>query len=144
MNNIKLERNFKAESLPLVCDPHQLEQALLAVEINSVEAMPDGGVLTISVTPEEQSAMIRIDISDTGVGIRNEDLPHVFEPFFTTKHDGKGTGLGLAVVYGIVKRHGGTVEIRSQITTGTTLSIRLPRQPANQPAHEVSFLGRES
>ena len=144
MNNIKLERNFKAESLPLVCDPHQLEQALLAVEINSVEAMPDGGVLTISVTPEDQSAMIRIDISDTGVGIRNEDLPHVFEPFFTTKHDGKGTGLGLAVVYGIVKRHGGTVEIRSQITTGTTLSIRLPRQPANQPAHEVSFLGRES
>ncbi len=137
MHNIRLEYRFDGISIPIYCDPHQLEQAFLAIEINSVEAMPEGGLLRIEITDDRQSDKVHIDFHDTGVGIREEDIPHIFEPFFTTKKDGKGTGLGLAVVYGIVKRHGGNVEVRSKIQKGTTFSLSLPRRAV--PQEEQSF-----
>jgi two-component system NtrC family sensor kinase len=139
MNNIQLQTRFEQQPITLYCDPNQLEQAFLAVEINSVEAMPGGGTLQIHVCENKNADSVCIEFVDTGVGIREEDIPHIFEPFFTTKRDGKGTGLGLAVVYGIVKRHGGSVDIQSQLHKGTTVTIQLPRHEIRQEESAFSF-----
>ena len=127
MHNIRLETNFESEPLMLFCDPQQIEQALLAIEINAVEAMPDEGVLRVSAERLRGSDAVQIVVSDTGVGIPEEALPHIFEPFFTTKENGKGTGLGLAVVYGIIERHSGTINVQSALHKGTSFTIMLPR-----------------
>ena len=127
MHNIKLEKNFESEPLMLFCDPQQIEQAVLAIEINAVEAMPEEGILSISAQRLSGFDAVQIVISDTGVGIPEEALPHIFEPFFTTKENGKGTGLGLAVVYGIVERHNGTINVQSKLHGGTAFTIVLPR-----------------
>lgn len=130
IHNIALQTDF-AEPLPQVwCDPEQIEQALLALEINAVEAMPQKGILRVAVMNAPQTE-ITIAVSDTGNGIPEEDLPHIFEPFFTTKLDGKGTGLGLAVVYGIIERHGGKISVRSVVNRGTTFTMTLPVRPPN-------------
>jgi two-component system NtrC family sensor kinase len=134
MHNIALETEF-AEPLPQVrCDAEQIEQALLAMEINAVEAMPQGGTLRIAAVNSPPAA-ISVTIADTGIGVRDEDLPHIFEPFFTTKREGKGTGLGLAVVYGIIERHGGKISVGSAANRGTTFTMTLP---VESPAVEGS------
>lgn len=127
MNNISLRQTF-GDDIPLVvCDAEQIQQALLALEINAVEAMQNEGMLEISVRKISEQEL-QILISDSGSGIRDEDLPHIFEPFYTTKKEGKGTGLGLAVVYGIIERHNGRIEAVSEINKGTTFTITLPIQ----------------
>lgn len=124
-------------------DSGQLENALLNLAINARDAMPEGGVLTIetdSVNFDEDSASLYgltagdylvIAMSDTGSGISPEILPRVFEPFFTTKEKGKGTGLGLAMVYGFIKQSEGHITIHSHINQGTTITIYLPITPAH-------------
>lgn len=126
MHNIKLELDLGNQPAVLLCDPYQIEQALLALEINAVEAMPEGGVLSISINSVPELEAVRLKISDTGIGIREEDIPHIFEPFFTTKKEGKGTGLGLSIVYGIIERHGGSIAVQSRLHEGTTFTITLP------------------
>ncbi|MGE5315374.1 MAG: sensor histidine kinase [Acidobacteriota bacterium] len=119
-----------AENLPRVlCDGQQISQALLALEINAVEAMPQGGTLSITVRSAAPEQAVTIAVSDTGYGIAPEVMPHIFEPFYTTKKEGKGTGLGLAVVYGIIERHGGTIDVASSPADGTTFTITLPLRP---------------
>jgi two-component system NtrC family sensor kinase len=128
LQEIKLAREL-AEDLPLLnCDPDQIQQALLAVLINAVEAMPDGGRLHVatSVSGAGTDRQVVIQISDTGVGIPQELIGRLFEPFFTTKQDKKGVGLGLSVVYGIVRRHHGRIDVRSEVGHGTTFVITLP------------------
>lgn len=132
MNNVKLEMDISVRSTTLIADPSQLEQAFLAIAINAVEAMPDGGMLRVTVSEDATTDSLQISFSDTGVGIREEDLPHIFEPFYTTKRNGKGTGLGLAVSYGIIERHGGTIHTISRVHGGTTFTISLPRHRAEQ------------
>ncbi len=127
MNNIKLELDIPDEPVFIFCDAQQIEEMLLAMEINSIEAMPDGGTLRIELK-EINEHEIQIKIIDTGVGIPDEALPHIFEPFFTTKKEGKGTGLGLAVVYGIVERHGGKISVESKVNHGTTFTVTLPKK----------------
>ena len=120
-------RRELAEGLPLLlCDPGQLEQALLALCINAVEAMPGGGTLTVRTLSPAEPGGVQLEVRDTGGGIPEEVLPHIFEPFFTTKGEGeaKGLGLGLAVVYGIVQRNNGTVEVQSAVGQGTTFILR--------------------
>ncbi|MFI5252599.1 MAG: sensor histidine kinase [Bacteroidota bacterium] len=131
MHNIKLDATLPSSPVALTCDPNQIEQALLAIEINAVEAMPEGGTIRIFLSDDIQKESIRIEIGDTGIGIRDEDMPHIFEPFYTTKHDGKGTGLGLAVVYGIVERHGGFIQVKSKVHEGTTFILELPKNLRN-------------
>jgi signal transduction histidine kinase len=109
-----------------MCDAQQIEQSLLALEINAVEAMPEGGTLTIQLGIDADGRHAHIVVSDTGCGIRTEDLPHIFEPFFTTKEGGKGTGLGLAVTYGIIQRHNGMIDVESDRRSGTTFTVKLP------------------
>ncbi|PIU44786.1 MAG: two-component sensor histidine kinase [Ignavibacteriales bacterium CG07_land_8_20_14_0_80_59_12] len=127
MNNIALQAELGEQPLTLLCDSHQIEQALLGIEINAVEAMPGGGTLRIAARRFREEDALEITVSDTGNGIWEEDLPHIFEPFFTTKKDGKGTGLGLAVAYGIIEGHGGSIDVDSHAGAGTTFTIRLPR-----------------
>ena len=128
MHNVSF-RLMMEEGIPLVhCDAEQIHQALLALQINAVEAMSGGGELTIDVRRGEKES-VRIAVSDTGFGIRPEDLEHIFEPFYTTKKEGKGTGLGLAVVYGIVERHHGTITVDSELHKGTTFTMTLPLRP---------------
>ena len=102
-----------------------LEQVFLNLFINAIQAMPGGGsiVVNASRTPDRY---IKITVQDTGVGIKPEDLEHIFEPFYTTKAVGRGTGLGLAVTYALVKKHGGYVEVQSQVHGGTIFSVYLP------------------
>jgi two-component system NtrC family sensor kinase len=117
-------------NLPKVtCDASQIEQATLAVVMNAIEAMSDGGSLTIRTKHRPDSDEAGVEISDTGVGIPEELRTRVFEPFFSTKSEGKGTGLGLSVMYGIIQQHEGRVEFTSEIGAGTTFILDLPIHP---------------
>ncbi len=128
MNRITPEIALGDRPVMLYCDPEQIEQALLALEINAVEAMPDGGKLRIQVVISDEDETVILRIKDEGVGIARENLEHIFEPFFSTKESGKATGLGLAVVFGIVERHRGKIEVESELGVGTTFTITLPVQ----------------
>lgn len=112
---------------PVTCDPAQVEQALLALCVNAIEAMADGGILTIR-TGVADDGRLELVVADTGHGMEEEVREHIFEPFFTTKGDGegKGLGLGLAVVYGIVQRHHAAIEVDSVAGEGSTFTIRFP------------------
>src|SRR3990170_3428844 len=119
MNNIIPVLELGEEPVTVTCDSQQIEQALLALEMNAVEAMPEGGTLKLRLEKDPAGGLVRIIVSDTGCGIRTEDLAHIFEPFFTTKEGGRGTGLGLAVTYGIIQRHNGTIDVESDPNSGT-------------------------
>ena len=117
------------ESLPLVeCDASQIQQVILNLVLNGAQAMQPrgGGKLTIRtrLIPKEDS--VELSVQDTGEGIASENLSKIFDPFFTTKAEGKGVGLGLAVLYGIVKAHEGEVEVASERNEGTTFTVTLP------------------
>lgn len=134
MHGIELQRQLLEGDSELVADGAQLQQALLALLVNAVEAMASanekGGVLGLRVEGEAEA--VTFHVQDTGVGIHPEVLPHIFEPFFSTKHQESGVGLGLAVVYGIVQRHGGTITVDSEPGRGTTFHVRIPRRPTGQ------------
>ncbi|MFL6467531.1 MAG: two-component system sensor histidine kinase NtrB [Pyrinomonadaceae bacterium] len=113
------------DGLPRVnADSGQLQQAVIALATNAVDAMPNGGRLTLRASVSSKA--LAIEIEDTGLGIPVEHMPKIFEPFFTTKEVGKGTGLGLAVCYGIITDHGGRLSVRSNVGKGTTFTILLP------------------
>lgn len=125
---IRMEFDLQAERDVVIGDINHLHQALLNLAINSRDAMPKGGVIRIStrtdvLRPDER---VELRVSDTGSGISAEVLPHVFEPFYTTKQGGKGTGLGLASVWGTIQRHGGAITVGSRPGEGTEFVISLP------------------
>jgi CheY-like chemotaxis protein len=124
----------------VLADTGQIEQVLANLSINAQDAMPDGGTLTIEATNmeiNEQEASgypqivpgeyIMIAVSDTGLGMDKATVEHIFDPFFTTKETGRGTGLGLSTVYGIVEKHGGTISVCSETGHGSTFRIFIPR-----------------
>jgi PAS domain S-box-containing protein len=116
-----------APDLPLVkCDFKQIQQALLNLLINGSEATKPGGSLAVKIRRASTPGLVEIEISDTGHGIPQDHLSRIFEPFFTTKGEGKGVGLGLPVVYGIITLHGGTIQVQSTEGRGTTFTIQLP------------------
>ncbi len=124
---IRMETEPLAGDDQVVCDADQLQQALVALLVNAVEAMPHGGSLMLK--GEADDGVVRISVTDTGVGMSPEVQARIFEPFFSTKDGKTGVGLGLAVVYGIVQRHGGRIDVESAVGRGTTFTVRLPRQP---------------
>jgi len=127
MKNVHLFREFASGEVSISCDPAALEQMTVALLINAIEACPERhGTLFIRVRDIHSKQKIQIEIEDNGVGIGEEALPHIFEPFFSTKSGEKSVGLGLAVVYGIVERHGGTINVSSEEGRGTTFIIQLP------------------
>lgn len=122
--NIEIELDI-AEDVPQIkADGGQVQQAVIALATNAIDSMPDGGTIRFKAYPQHNS--VAIEVEDNGVGIPSENLSKIFEPFFTTKEFGKGTGLGLAVCYGIITDHAGRLSVRSTPGKGTTFTILLP------------------
>src|SRR5271169_1500860 len=116
-----------AEGLPHVpCDPAQIEQVLLALIVNAIDAMPQGGTLWLETQLSPDETEIQIRVRDDGAGIAPDVLTQIFEPFMTTKENGHGVGLGLAISRGIVERHNGRIEVQSELGRGTTFTVTLP------------------
>jgi two-component system NtrC family sensor kinase len=126
----------------MVCDGEQITQILIALMINAVEAMPAGGQLRLRTwdDPNVGSNRVFISVSDSGVGIPPELKDRIFDPFFSTKQETKGVGLGLAVVYGIVQRHGGKIAVESDPGVGTKFTIELFRRPPEAPRQTQSSI----
>ena len=114
------------DSCPKVqADPDQMSQVMINLLMNAVHAMPNGGTIRIGLAPEKD--MVKLTVADTGHGIPQEDAKKIFEPFFTTKESGKGTGLGLTVIKGIIEEHQGSIAVESEPGKGTTFTILLPQ-----------------
>jgi len=132
LENISLEKKSDAQLPLILADFDKIQQVLINIIMNAIQAMPGGGNLTIATSVakgirigESLKDTIRIDISDTGVGITEENMNKLFTPFFTTKEKGKGVGLGLPVVHGIIEQHKGKIKVESEPNVGTTFSIYL-------------------
>jgi CheY-like chemotaxis protein len=144
--DISLQLNYYPQPAVVQADASMIEQILLNLAVNSRDAMPKGGQLIIKISAIEinhtnfakhsegrPGRYVCLSAIDTGCGILPENVRRIFEPFFTTKEVGKGTGLGLATVYGIVKQHQGWIEVESAVDKGTTFEVFLPRH--DQPVH---------
>ncbi|MGA2858066.1 MAG: ATP-binding protein [Candidatus Sulfotelmatobacter sp.] len=127
----------------VLCDAAQIEQVLVALVVNAMDALPQGGNLWIISSASREDNCVRIVVRDDGTGIAPEILPHLFEPFLTTKETGRGVGLGLAISHSILERHNGSIEVQSEIGRGTTFTITLPWDAeadttASSPASEIA------
>jgi len=125
LQGVNYEKSINTPLKPIWIDKSRLQQALLNLLINAIQAMPNGGTLGIAICAGDAPDEIRIDVADTGVGIPAERLDSIFDPFFTTKKEGEGTGLGLSVTYAIIKKHGGRITVQSTPGKGTIFSIFL-------------------
>jgi len=126
LDGVKVVENYSRAVEVVEGDGDQLRQVFTNLVLNGIQAMPEGGVLSLKTHPVQDTELYEVQVSDTGVGIQPENLNQVFNPFFTTKPS--GTGLGLSVSYGIVREHGGTIDIQSIPGSGTTFSVVLPRE----------------
>jgi two-component system cell cycle sensor histidine kinase/response regulator CckA len=149
---IDIQLDLAADLADINADPVQMEQVLMNLAVNSRDAMPDGGKLelrTANVSPAGRGSGFHVEahpgeyvllsVSDTGVGMERETVDHIFEPFFTTKEQGRGTGLGLAMVYGIVKQNMGYITCRSALGEGTTFDVYFPAvEPEEKPEIEIA------
>jgi two-component system NtrC family sensor kinase len=123
-NDIKIETSF-AKTLPQInASKNQLRQVFLNLVSNARDAMPEGGTLKVTTAADPEN--VKIDITDTGIGIEEEHLKKIFDSFFTTKDSIKGVGLGLSVCYGFIKDHGGDIQVKSKVDSGTTFTITFP------------------
>ncbi len=120
----QLVRDYASDLPQIMGDPNQLQQVFTNIVLNAYQSMPNGG--EIHIVTRKADTSVEILISDTGEGIAPENLNHVFDPFFTTKEVGQGTGLGLSVSYGIVKSHGGDIDVESTLGAGSTFIVKLP------------------
>ena len=126
LQNIEVTRRLDPKMPKIRGDFNQLQQVVINLIFNAIDAMPNGGTLSVEGLLTSKEGVVEIRVCDTGCGIPKEDLPNIFEPFFTTKREGKGLGLGLSTVYGIVERHKGTISVESVVGKGTTFTVKLP------------------
>ena len=157
--NITVDRELAEDLSAIDADPSQIEQVLLNLCVNATDAMPDGGDLIVKTMNTDDKKMksslydpkpgkyVQLTVTDTGMGMDKKTAEHIFDPFFTTKKKGRGTGLGLASAYGIVKAHGGYIDVKSKQGHGTTFSICLPasenrvQQVARTPVKVIKGTG---
>jgi two-component system NtrC family sensor kinase len=127
---IDLRTQF-GELPPVLCHPGKINQVFLNVLMNAIQACQSGGVVEVRTRQDDSATAggVRVEVQDSGCGIKAEHLAHIFDPFFTTKPVGQGTGLGLSVSYGIIRDHGGSIEVDSEVGRGTLFRIRLPSRP---------------
>ncbi|MGQ9618704.1 MAG: [Fe-Fe] hydrogenase large subunit C-terminal domain-containing protein [Candidatus Aminicenantia bacterium] len=125
LNNVEIIVESETDIPAVFADPDQIQQVFINIILNAIQAMPNGGTLTIKIGYLKETMEVYIKFIDTGVGITKENLKKLFTPFFTTKEKGKGVGLGLAVCYGIIQRHKGKIEVESEVGKGTTFTIKL-------------------
>lgn len=125
VSNVNFLSDFSAKSDQIFCSPNQIKQVCVAILVNAMEAVSENAEIMIR-TSNPDPEHVRIDISDNGIGIPEEAMPHIFEPFFSTKEKTNGIGLGLAIVHGIVQNHKGKIEVKSERGKGTTITINLP------------------
>jgi two-component system NtrC family sensor kinase len=136
---ISVHRTEKSPSPPVDGVSNLLKQVFLNIIINAVEAMPEGGDLHIDTSWDEQRGEVAVSFTDTGHGIPASELANIFDPFFTSKP--KGTGLGLSISHGIIERHGGRIEVKSEVGKGSTFAVHLPGQPRRpQSAERIAAL----
>jgi CheY-like chemotaxis protein len=148
---IRLLTDLETQPLPILADPGQIEQVVMNLAVNSRDAMPRGGTLTIGTERLEAgsdripgecrlsgNAVALLSVCDTGLGIDSSTMGHIFEPFFTTKGPDKGTGLGLSTVYAVVKQIGGDIKVNSEVGQGTRFDLYLPL------AHQAAATLRET
>ncbi|MCB4756606.1 MAG: PAS domain S-box protein [Elusimicrobia bacterium] len=135
VKDVELIKDLKEDLPPLVANKNQIQQIIINLCNNAMDAMPEKGTLTVRTDRLQKngSDWIVVEVSDTGAGIPEEIQSRIFEPFFTTKEVGKGTGLGLSLVFEIVQRHKGTIDVKSEVGKGTTFTIYLPVQPRETP-----------
>lgn len=119
LQNITLSVSVDSDIPSIMVDANQIQQCVINLIFNAIDAMPDGGTIDLSARYDSEKDKVNIHVKDTGTGIDKEDLPHIFEPFFTTKDEGYGVGLGLSTVYGIMERHNGAVLVESAPRKGT-------------------------
>jgi len=124
--NVQVQARPEQDLPDVICDGAQIEQVLLALIMNALDAMPQGGNLWLTTTLDRDEEIARIVVRDDGTGISPEILPRLFEPFLTTKETGKGVGLGLAIARSILERHNGNIEVQSELGRGTTFTLTLP------------------
>jgi signal transduction histidine kinase len=122
--DVSLRQELAGDLPPLMADRHMIEQVLMNLILNAVQAIRGEGAVTVRSGKDDK--WFTIEVEDTGSGIPPDVLPKIFDPFFTTKGQGEGTGLGLSVSLGIVERHGGEILVRSQVGKGTVFTVRLP------------------
>jgi two-component system NtrC family sensor kinase len=128
LNNIEATSDLDPALPAVYCDAAQIQQVLLNLLMNGAESMysKHGGRLTVATRTSEDRQTVILSVTDEGEGIREENLPKIFDPFFTTKPEGKGVGLGLAVMYGIIDAHRGEIAVQSKVGEGTTFTVTLP------------------
>jgi signal transduction histidine kinase len=126
LQNIVIDEKLDPDLPEITGDYNQIQQCIMNVIFNAMEAMPDGGKLAVSTSFKRKNRMLHISITDTGCGIPEENLSIIFEPFFSTKEVSQGVGLGLSVVYGIIREHQGNIYVESEVGTGSTFTIRFP------------------
>jgi len=135
-NRVKILEVFAGEPLWINGDLGSINHVLMNLAVNSLDAMPNGGNLTFQTSIPE-AGWVELSVEDNGTGMTPEVLAHVLEPFYTTKEVGKGTGLGLSMTYGVVKAHGGTIDITSQPGLGTAVKLRFPRIRASTQVETI-------
>ncbi len=131
LQKIELDEHLSEDIPEVIGDYNHIQQCFINVIFNAIEAMPEGGRLTVVTRYEKEKKKVRIDICDTGPGIPEENISRIFEPFFSTKTDDKGVGLGLSVVYGIIREHRGSIFVDSKVGEGTCFIIRFPEAGVN-------------
>jgi len=127
MQNIEVRTEFDEKIQAIWGNFSQIQQCIINLIFNAIDAMPHGGILTIGCARNREDDVVEIRVTDTGSGIPPECLPNIFDPFFTTKAEGEGLGLGLATVYGIIEKHKGSIGVESQTGKGTTFTIKMPK-----------------
>jgi two-component system NtrC family sensor kinase len=131
-HDIRIVKNLDPQVPMVLLDANQIQQVFMNILLNAADAMPAGGTLTITSHLAPEDSFVQLRFTDTGTGIPEKNLNRIFDPFFTTKADKKGTGLGLAVSYGIIDRHRGQIEVQSEEGKGTTFTIKLPIQASEE------------
>jgi two-component system, NtrC family, sensor kinase len=126
LDQITLETHISPATMTVMGDMNQLQQCLINLIFNAIDAMPNGGCLVLTARPSDNHRHVDIVLKDDGCGIAPNDQPHIFEPFFTTKEEGYGVGLGLSTTYGIIQHHRGDIQVESVQGKGSTFRIRLP------------------